>query len=66
MRGPGGLWFTEHGHRLEIGNIGTNGTVVEYPVPLVPWDLGMGPDGAIWYTEWPNDEVNMPATRLPV
>lgn len=44
----GALWFTETDH-LAIGRIATDGTLVEFFIPTVPFGpIVAGPDGALW------------------
>ncbi len=52
--GPdGNLWFTEFlGHK--IGRIDTNGTITEFPLPMIleePYRIFTGPDDNLWFTE---------------
>jgi virginiamycin B lyase len=52
--GPDGrIWFSAPGSR-RIGRIGTNGLVVEMPLPAevgTPGDVAPAPDGALWFVE---------------
>jgi virginiamycin B lyase len=52
--GPdGALWFTEWNENA-IGQITTDGTLTEYPLPItfggLPFSIVVGPDGALWFT----------------
>lgn len=54
IMGPdGNIWFTEYsGHK--IGRIGTNGTIIEFPLPTLveaPATIIVGPDHNLWFTE---------------
>ncbi len=55
--GPdGAMWFTESGAD-QIGRIGPDGVITEYPLPtrntehLFPTGIIPGPDGALWFHE---------------
>jgi virginiamycin B lyase len=62
--GPdGALWFTEPGNPDnvssglvgKIGRFTTGGSYTEYPIPTTqgwPFDITVGPDGALWFTEF--------------
>jgi virginiamycin B lyase len=57
----GALWYTEVGSAFatpaipsKIGRIALDGTITEFPLPLVylyPESIAPGPDGALWFAE---------------
>jgi virginiamycin B lyase len=51
------MWFTED--TGNIGRIGPNGAISEYPLPSPgrPWGIATGPDGNVWFTDQATSQV---------
>lgn len=53
----GSMWFVESGY---IGRVNIQGRISEFPAPgayAFGSDLAIGPDGNIWFTEYPSDKI---------
>ncbi|MEO8584523.1 MAG: hypothetical protein ABI584_00025 [Acidobacteriota bacterium] len=63
INGPdGNLWATETGQK-KIARVTTSGAITEFPAgPGSPEGLAVGPDGAIWFTEFPTGIRRMTLT----
>lgn len=51
----------------KIGRITSAGTITEYPIPTpnsAPWDVALGPDGALWFTESENYRTGAKIGRI--
>ena len=55
VTGPdGNLWFTED-CESNLGRVTTAGTITEYPSTIHTWNVTVGSDGALWYTDGASD-----------
>jgi virginiamycin B lyase len=54
----GALWFLNYAAPPSVGRITTSGAVTDYyQTSVAPWDIALGSQGSVWFTEELNDVI---------